>query len=551
MKKVNKRKLVTNSFLEGTIITSILLIIIKILGAVYVIPFYKIIGESGGTLYSYAYSVYNLFLNISTAGIPIAMSMIISEYIALNMFDAKERAYKQGKKIIGILAIISFILVFFGSSIIAKFLLSDVAGGHTIKEVSNVIKAISPCLLIIPFLSVLRGYMQGHKFVVPTSIAQVIEQIVRIFFVLVGSFISIKLLKMDIPSGVSIALLGTFFGGITAYIYLRLKVKNNAEAFEKQDKRDPTSNKSIINKIIKYATPIVLIAITDNIYTLVDIKLIIKGLNMIGFTAMESEIVSGIVATWAPKICTIIITISMALTTNIIPHITSNFIKKDMKAVNYRINQALSTMLIITIPMSVLLILLSKETYFIFYGASEYGYMILKFSSISHIFLGIWSVLSVTLQSMKKFKQIYIYSIIGLILNALLDIPLILLFNKIGLPSYVATVIATCIGYLSSIVLAIRYLKLEMKINYSNTIILLRKLILPCILIIIPIIIIKYYINVELNVITSLISLFIYGMYGIIIYLLMMYKNGCLSSVFSEEFINKVLVKLHLKNNNY
>ncbi|MDD6272161.1 MAG: polysaccharide biosynthesis protein [bacterium] len=549
MKKERNKKIKANTFIEGTIITSILLIVIKVLGALYVIPFYQIIGPEGGTLYSYAYNIYNLFLNISTAGIPIAISMIISEYIALNMYDAKERAYKQGKKLISVLAIVSFILVFFGSDYLAKFILSDVVGGHSIKEVSSVIKAISPCLLIIPFLSVLRGYMQGHKFVVPTSVAQVIEQIVRIIIVLIGSFVSIKLLKMNITNGVCIALSGTFFGGLVAYLYLIKKVKDNKTQFPTQENKDQTSNKTIMKKIITYCLPIVLISITDNIYTLVDIKLIIKGLNMIGFTAMESEIVSGIVSTWAPKICTIIIAISMALTTNIIPHVTSNFIKKDMKAVNYRVNQALSTMLIITIPMSLLLILLSKEAYYIFYGASNYGYMILKFSSISHIFLGIWSVLSTTLQSMKKFKQIYIYSITGLILNALLDIPLILLFNIIGIAPYVATVVATCIGYLTSIILSLRYLNKTMKMNYQNTLNLLKKLVFPCILILIPVLISKYYINFEYTFITSMISLIIHGIYGMSIYLLITYKNGSLNSILGDEFINKILVKLHLKRN--
>ncbi|MGM9877104.1 MAG: oligosaccharide flippase family protein [Bacilli bacterium] len=549
MKKERNKKIKANTFIEGTIITSILLIVIKVLGALYVIPFYQIIGPEGGTLYSYAYNIYNLFLNISTAGIPIAISMIISEYIALNMYDAKERAYKQGKKLISVLAIVSFILVFFGSDYLAKFILSDVVGGHSIKEVSSVIKAISPCLLIIPFLSVLRGYMQGHKFVVPTSVAQVIEQVVRIIIVLIGSFVSIKLLKMNITSGVCIALSGTFFGGLVAYLYLIKIVKNNKTQFPTQENKDQTSNKTIMKKIITYCLPIVLIAITDNIYTLVDIKLIIKGLNMIGFTAMESEIVSGIVSTWAPKICTIIIAISMALTTNIIPHVTSNFIKKDMKAVNYRVNQALSTMLIITIPMSLLLILLSKEAYYIFYGASNYGYMILKFSSISHIFLGIWSVLSTTLQSMKKFKQIYIYSITGLIINALLDIPLILLFNKIGIAPYVATVVATCIGYLMSIILSLRYLNKTMKMNYQNTLNLLKKLVLPCILILVPILISKYYIKFEYTFISSIISLIIHGIYGMFIYILITYKNGSLNSTLGDEFINKILVKLHLKRN--
>ena len=65
-----------NSFVEGTFIATFAIIIVKVLGVLYVIPFYRIIGESGGSLYSYAYNVYNLFLNISTAGIPVAISKI-------------------------------------------------------------------------------------------------------------------------------------------------------------------------------------------------------------------------------------------------------------------------------------------------------------------------------------------------------------------------------------------------------------------------------------------------------------------------------------------
>ena len=89
----------------------------------------------------------------------------------------------------------SFCIVFFGSDILARFLLSDVSGGHSVAEVSLVIKAISFCLIIIPFLSVLRGYLQGHKFIAPTSFSQVLEQIVRIVIVLAGSYIAMKFLR--------------------------------------------------------------------------------------------------------------------------------------------------------------------------------------------------------------------------------------------------------------------------------------------------------------------------------------------------------------------
>jgi O-antigen/teichoic acid export membrane protein len=106
------KKLKKNSFMHGTIIASLSIIFVKILGALYVIPFYKIIGEQGGALYSYAYTIYNLFLNISTAGIPIALSMIVSEFCTKNMYEAKERAYNISKSFVVLLSLISFAIIF-------------------------------------------------------------------------------------------------------------------------------------------------------------------------------------------------------------------------------------------------------------------------------------------------------------------------------------------------------------------------------------------------------------------------------------------------------
>ena len=536
-----------NTFIQGAMVSSALFIIIKILGALYVIPFYKIIGEHGGTLYSYAYNIYNLFLNISTAGIPIAMSMIISEYLALEMFDAKQRAKKVATKAIAVLAVVSFLIVFFGSELFARFLLSDATGGHSVSEVSNVIKMTSLCLLIIPFLSVLRGYLQGYKFITVTSFSQVIEQIVRIIVVLAGSFVAIKILDSSIEIGVCVALSGAFFGGLIAYLYLKLKMKNQGLEFEKIDKKDDISDSRILKKIIGYCIPIIMIAVIDNIYNLVDIRLIVKGLNLIGYEAMESQTISGIVATWAPKICSIIIAISLSLTTNIIPHITTSYIKNDHDGVNHRINQAISTMIMITVPMVTLLFLLSKESYSIFYGESKYGTLILAFSAISHMLLGISSVFNSILQSMKKFKMIYINTITGLLCNTLLDIPVIILLDKQGLPPYIGTIIATCIGYIVSITIVVFYLKKEMGFHFRDTLKLIRKMLLPTVTTVLLLVGLKYLIVLGDGRLMSFIGLALFGGVGALVFLFIAYKNGAINTVFGDKFAGSLIKKLKRK----
>ena len=95
------------SFVKGTFIATLAIIITKIIGVIYVIPFYKIIGTQGGALYAYAYNVYQIFLSVSTAGIPIAISKLVSEYNTLEMVDAKNRVYKVGKKLLLFISLIT------------------------------------------------------------------------------------------------------------------------------------------------------------------------------------------------------------------------------------------------------------------------------------------------------------------------------------------------------------------------------------------------------------------------------------------------------------
>ena len=111
-KRVNKNKdiMKKNNFVQGAFIATLGIVITKILGILYVIPFYAIIGEKGGALYGYAYTLYLVFMAISSAGIPLAISKIISEYQTLGYYDAKQRAFKIGRQIAITLGLICFVI---------------------------------------------------------------------------------------------------------------------------------------------------------------------------------------------------------------------------------------------------------------------------------------------------------------------------------------------------------------------------------------------------------------------------------------------------------
>lgn len=537
-----------NSFVEGTFIATFAIIIVKVLGALYVIPFYRIIGESGGALYSYAYNVYNLFLNISTAGIPIAISKLISEYNTLEMYEAKERAYKLGRNIILIISVIAFFMLFVFSKEFASLILGEIKGGNTLDDVSFVIKCVSFCLLIIPFLSVSKGYLQGHKYITPSSISQVIEQVVRIAVLLMGSYIVINVLNKSVTLGVGVSVFAAFVGGCAAYLYIKIKMIKNKSAFPTKDTKDNVSNKEIFKKILKYSIPLIIVSVATDIYSLTDMTLVVRTSYKLGYTAKEAELIASIISTWAPKICMIINAVAIGMGTSLIPHMVSSYTKKDYASSNKRFNEALRIIIVSTLPLAVGLAFLSGPVYTLFYGNNTYGTLILRYTSISSFFASIYIVISLSLQSLNKFKTVYVSSIMGFLINALLDVPLMHLFNLMGLEAFYGAILATILGYVFSYIYSLTSLKKSMNFNYSETLDTIKKVFLPIISMFIVLLILNLFVELPTNGIMKIcLVLSLYTLLGAFVYLGISYKTGLLYEVFGKDYVDKLLRKLHLK----
>lgn len=537
-----------NSFVEGTFIATFSIILVKILGVLYVIPFYKIIGESGGALYSYAYNVYNLFLNISTAGIPVAISKIISEYNTLEMYEAKERSFKLAKRIIGIIALIAFFVLFVFAKEIAVLILGDISGGNSLNDVAFVIRCVSFCLLIIPFLSVTKGYLQGHKYITPSSVSQIIEQVVRIAVILMGSYIIINVLNKSVSLGVGVAVSGAFFGGVVAYIYLLIKMKKNKDEFKVSTKPDKVSDKEIIKKILSYALPLIIVSIATDIYSLTDMTLVLKASYKLGYTGSESELISSIISTWTPKICMIINAVAIGLSTSLIPHMVSSFVKKDMTEANKKFNQAISIIIVGTLPLSVGIAYLSRPIYTLFYGYSLYGTLILRYTAFQALFASIYIVISMALQSLNMFKVVYKSTILGFLTNAILDVPLMYLMKKLGTHAFYGAIIATILGYILSYTISLSSLKKQLGFSFKGIVDTIKKSMLPILSMTCVLILINLFL--KLNVSGSIkifMTCLVYALVGGFVYLSISYKIGLLESVFEKEFIDKIFKKLKIR----
>lgn len=534
MKKMKK-----NSLVEGALIATIGIIIVKVIGLLYVIPFNAIIGEQGGALYGYAYNIYNLFLAVSSAGFPFAISKLTSEYNSLGYKNAVKDTYDIAIKIISIISIIIFILLFVFAPQIGKLIIGNSTGGNTISDIAFVIRMISFAILVVPFLSVTKGFLQGHKYITPTTISQILEQVVRVAVILIGSYVALKIFNTDMKTAIGIAVSGAFFGGIVAYIYLKLKIKKSKllPAENVKDEKE-IKRKEIIKKILTYSIPFIIISLIYNLYNTVDMILISRTMNdILGISSDVTESVVSIFTTWGVKLNNILLAIITGLTTSLIPNIVSSFTKGNMKDVDNKFNKALQYILFIMVPCTLFLSFLSEPIWTLFYGDSIYGPIIYKVYVFYALFGGLYTVVVNTLQGLSKYKLVISTVLIGLILNTVLDVPLMLLVDKLGYEASYGAVIAAMIGYSVSIIISLVVLNKKYKFSFSDTRKKLPGYVISWLVFEIVIVLLKLVVPTDLDGrFIQIPILILFGVLSFGIYFVMHYFNGNLKTLFNINF---------------
>lgn len=534
-------------FLAGAAISVIGIVICKVIGLVYVIPFYAIIGTQGGALYSYAYSIYNVFLNLATSGIPVAMSKVVSEYNEMKFYNTKERVFKIGLKVISILCVISFLVLFIFAPEVANMIIGGVEGGNSTEDVAMVIRVISTAVLVVPFLSVSKGYLQGHKIMQVSSIADILEQLARVIVILAGSFLTLKVFNLSLNTAVGVAVFGATVGALVAYFYVFLKIKK-AKDLKRHEKatlaEKKITDKDLIRKIIFYAMPFVVISLLQSVYVLVDVFTVVKGLVGLGYTTAISENVVSVIQTWGSKLNMIVMSISTGIITSLIPTIASAWAVKNIKEVNGKITQALQSLFLVVIPLSVGISFMSQAVWTVFYGYDELNSSIFKLLILSQIPLSICSVMVNTNQTMNNTKATVTALGGSLIFKILLNVPFMHLFSFLGLESYYATITLNILIDTMASIYLLRKVKKETNINYLQTIRTLIKVVMCTLIMILGLSIMNLFIpSYSVSRFGSILYIILYGIVGIAIYFFVAYKSNTISDIVGKDFVNKILSK--------
>ncbi len=348
-----------SKILKGTAILGIAGVFVKILGAVFRIPLTALIGTEGMAYYGYAYPLYSLFLVIATAGIPVAISRMVSERIACNDYIGAQRVFSVSKWLLFIIGAFAFAICFFGAELIAEYVSKDMGAVLPIK-------AIAPALIFVPVMSAYRGYFQGRQNMNPTAISQFIEQIFR---VAVGLVLASVFVSKSLEMAAAGATFGATVGAVAGLVIIMLIYALNKKAINHHLRHSRVSNgeryrkertMAIVKQILIIAIPITVGASILPLVNFADSAIVTRRLLDGGFSDVEARELWGQLSGFCNTMIGLPQVLTQAVAVAMVPAIAAAYKLRDRKEVNENINIGMRISMIIGMPCAIGMMVLAE-----------------------------------------------------------------------------------------------------------------------------------------------------------------------------------------------
>lgn len=336
-------------------------------------------------------------------------------------------------------------------------LIASNSPGSSIEDNTLVIRALAPALLVVPAMSLVRGYFQGYQNMIPSAITQVVEQVVRVVYILFATFMVMQVFNGKIAVAVAHSTFAAFIGAVASCLmlawYYRKHMQKYAPIIESSPDDVEINIKSAIKEMLKESIPFILIGSGITFGKLID------QFSFSRFMAVTTEYdattiakLYGLFSFNADKLIMIIISLAVGLSATAIPLLVENYTQKNIDGLRDQIKKIFELFAFVMFPSALGMMVVSKPIYNLFYGLSDYnilGTQLLAIASIMSIILGAFTISATILQSFGKHSQAILYLGIGLLAKMILQYPMIALFEAAG-PLY-----STSIGFLLTTVLCI------------------------------------------------------------------------------------------------
>lgn len=445
-----------SKLMRGTAILTAATIASKILGLIYIFPFTAIVGQTGIALYQYGYLPYTVLLSLATLGVPLAISKFVSKYHALGDYNTGHRLFKSGLFILSISGFIAFLLLFLSAPKLAPMVVdtSDLQG-NSYEDIVFTIRMVSVALIVVPIMSVIRGYFQGFQSMGPTAVSQVVEQLVRIIFILSITFVIVEVMNGNTGQAVGFATFGAFvgaLGGLAVLLTYWFKRKQSIQEQIELSKVDhKLSFKSMYKELVAYALPLSFVGLALPLYQLIDMFTFNKTLTSNGWDKLVAETYFAVFSGTAHKVILIPMALATALSITLIPTITKSFTNQDKGILQKQITQTFQIILYLTIPAAVGLSVLSYPVFGSLYGLAdiEIGGFILRYYAPIALFFSLFAVTAAILQGINKQKYAVIALAVGLTMKLMTTKWLLVLMGPLG------GVFSTYLGYFASLCITV------------------------------------------------------------------------------------------------
>lgn len=384
--------------MKGATILVIAGIVSKIFGAIFRIPLTNMIGAEGQAYYSAAYALYMLLFTIATAGFPVAISRMVSSRIAEGDFINAHKSYRMSMKVSWALGIVSFLIMYFGAGTIAN------AYKNPGSEAS--MKAISLALLFTPLVASMRGYYQGRQDMKPTGITEVVEQMVRVATGLTLAYMFYKTSLVNAAAGATFGASAGIIAALVVMLFIYARDKGTRDKlFEASVVREETDS-SRLKELLGFLIPITIGAAVMPIMFNIDAGIIPRRLLETGWDREMADKLYGLMGGFCDPIINLPNIFIDAICISLMPAVTTAYTLKNKKDMDDHIKTGLKTMMIITYPCAIGLIVLAKPILtMLFYRKYDEAVMAvpaLRILAVSIITLAIMRAFSTSLQGIGK-----------------------------------------------------------------------------------------------------------------------------------------------------
>ena len=413
-----------NSFFGGAAILAIGIMVVKVIGMFYKIPLVHIIGTAGNADFNNAYNVYTVLLTVSTAGLPVAVSKMVSEANTLGRQEQVHKVFRVSLGVFLALGVISFLVMFFGSE--------QLAGLMNDSKAAAGVKALAPAVICVGCLSAFRGYAQGHSDMVPTAVSQIIEALSKLF---IGLGLAFYLVNAGQPSHIAAAgaIVGVTIGTVLALVYMVVDFLRKRSMEPAGTDHRTTGSRQILRELMKIAIPITISSSMVGVITVIDSSLVQGQLqNALQMTEDASRHLYGNYSS-ALTIYNLPSALMVAITASVIPAISARRAQHDRLGASKITTSSLRVSALLALPMGVGLFVLGEPIIRLLYSSSdiepEVAGSLLSTLGIASVFVCIMLVCNSILQAHGFINLPVITMLIGGVVKIAVN------YNVVAVPS--------------------------------------------------------------------------------------------------------------------